>query len=65
MDYASKIFTLLFVVTLIWGLIVNLSPNLPRFPWDINIDRPGFRIYIPITSALVSSVILSILFNLF
>ncbi|MFH0937489.1 MAG: DUF2905 family protein [Candidatus Daviesbacteria bacterium] len=56
---------LLLAVILLEGLIFNLYPNLPRLPGDINIDKPGFRIYIPFISAIIISVLLIILLNFF
>ncbi|MDA8418043.1 MAG: DUF2905 domain-containing protein [Desulfobacteraceae bacterium] len=38
---------------------------LGRLPGDIVIDRPGFKLYVPVTSMLVISLILSLLARLF
>ncbi|MCL4366518.1 DUF2905 family protein [Patescibacteria group bacterium] len=40
-------------------------PNLPRIPGDIYINKFGFRIYIPIISSIVISIILTILLSFF
>lgn len=58
-------FALLGVVFLLLGLFFNLSPNIPRLPGDIYIDRPGIRVYIPVTSAIILSILLTLAFNFF
>jgi len=60
-----KLFTFLGVVFLVLGLLFNLSPNFPKIPGDIYIDKPGLKIYIPFTSAILISVVLTIVFNFF
>ena len=61
----GKLFALLGAIFLLLGLLFNLSPNLPKIPGDIYIDRPGIKIYIPFTSAIVISVIAILIFNFF
>jgi hypothetical protein len=44
------------------GLLLYALPSVPflgRLPGDIRIERPGFRLYIPITSCVVASLILT------
>lgn len=65
MQEIGKIFSLLGVIFLVLGLIINLMPNWPRIPGDIYIDRPNIKIYIPFTSAIVLSVILTLILNFF
>ncbi len=65
MQEIGKLFTLLGLVFLILGLLFNIMPNIPRIPGDIYIERPGLKIYIPFTSAIVISVILTLIFNFF
>ncbi len=65
MENIGKIFSLLGVVFLILGLLFNMMPRLPRIPGDIDIDKPGIKIYIPFTSAIVISVILTLILNFF
>ncbi len=46
------------------GLVLLFGPSVPllgRLPGDLRIDRPGLRIYLPITSSLVVSAALSAL----
>jgi hypothetical protein len=49
------------------GLLWPWLSALPfgRLPGDIVVDRPGFRMYVPFTSMLVLSVVLSGIFWLF
>ena len=49
------------------GLLIYRFPSLPlgRLPGDIRIERPGVRIYLPITTCLVASLVLSGVFWLF
>ncbi|MBI2021751.1 DUF2905 domain-containing protein [Candidatus Daviesbacteria bacterium] len=54
-------FYLLVGVFLVLTLLVNLNPRLPRFPWDILLDRFGFRVYLPVTTAIALTMILTIL----
>jgi hypothetical protein len=44
------------------GLLLYASPSIPilgRLPGDLRIERPGFRLYVPITSCLLISLVLS------
>ena len=50
------------VVLVTLGLLLYASPSIPllgRLPGDIRIERPGFRVYVPITSCIVVSLLLS------
>jgi hypothetical protein len=49
----------LIVAGLLWPWLSKLG--LGRLPGDIVIERDGFRAYIPITTSIVISVILSVL----
>lgn len=48
------------------GLLAHLGALnwLGRLPGDIRIERPNARFYLPITSMIVVSVLLSLLLNL-
>lgn len=61
----GKIFALLGVIFLLLGLLFNLMPHTPRIPGDIYIDRPGIKIYIPFTSAIILSILLTVFLNFF
>jgi hypothetical protein len=50
------------------GALVWASPSIPwlgRLPGDIRIERPGFRFYLPITSCLLISGLVSLGYWLF
>ena len=48
---------------LLWPWLSQLG--LGRLPGDIVIEREGFRVYIPITTCIIISVVISILWYLF
>ena len=48
---------------LLWPWLVKLS--IGKLPGDIVINRPGLKIYVPITSMILLSMVLSILAWLF
>jgi hypothetical protein len=37
-----------------------INPSLPHLPGDIYIDKSGFRAYIPMASAIILAILLSI-----
>ena len=49
---------LLVVVGLLWPWVKNL--HLFQLPGDIVIDRPGFKFFLPITTMVLVSVVLSV-----
>jgi len=45
------------------GLVLTFGPQVPwlgRLPGDIRIERPGFRLYLPITTCLLLSAAVSL-----
>lgn len=54
---------LLLVAGLTWPWLSKLP--LGRLPGDIIIDRPDFKIYLPITTMIVVSAVISLLLWLF
>ena len=50
----------LVVLGLLWPWLTKLG--LGRLPGDIVIERDNFRLYIPITTSLLISVVLSLVF---
>ncbi len=56
------------LVLLLLGLVWLYAPGLlawfGRLPGDVRIEREGFRFYFPLTSMLLVSLVLSLLFNL-
>jgi len=59
----GKVLIILGVVIAAVGLLLQLFPKLPlgRLPGDIFIDRPGLKVFIPITTSIVISVVLSLI----
>lgn len=51
------------LIGLLWPWLSKLP--LGRLPGDILIDRPGFKVYIPITTMLLVSLLISFLLWLF
>jgi len=48
------------------GLALAFGPSwLGRLPGDLRIERPGFAFYLPITTSILLSVLLSLLLWLF
>lgn len=48
---------------LLWPWIVKIP--LGRLPGDILVNRPGLRIFVPITSMLIVSILVSIILWIF
>jgi hypothetical protein len=55
--------TLMIIVGLLWPKLRTLP--LFRLPGDIVIDRPGFKFFFPLTSMIVLSLVISLIFWLF
>jgi len=53
----------LVAVGFLWPYLGRLG--LGRLPGDIVIEREGFRLYLPIVTSLIISVVLTVLFWLF
>ena len=47
------------------GLLIMLGAPIGRLPGDIYVKRPGFSFYFPITTSIVLSIILTLIFALF
>lgn len=60
----SKGLVFLGIIMIIGGLLVHLSfqHKLWPLPGDIVIEKPHLRVYIPLTTSLILSLILTILF---
>ena len=54
---------LLLAAGLVWPWLVKLP--LGRLPGDIVIDRPNLKVYIPITTMIVVSLLISLLLRIF
>ncbi len=54
---------ILILIGLAWPLLQKLG--LGRLPGDISIERDGFRFYFPITTSIIISLLLTLIFWLF
>lgn len=62
MEPVSRLLIIAGLVLVVAGLLVHVAPSIPllgRLPGDIRIERPGLRLYVPLVSCLVVSVVLS------
>ena len=61
MSSVARALIFLGVLFVLLGLVLSALPWLPlgRLPGDLRIERPGLRIYLPITSSLLVSAVLS------
>jgi hypothetical protein len=67
MDF-GRIFIILGVLLLVIGIFLNFSDKIPfigKLPGDILIKKEGFTFYFPLTTSIIISLVLSILFRLF
>lgn len=65
----GRIIIVVGVVLIFIGLVLHYFPNLfsgfGRLPGDIRIQKPGYSFYMPITSMLLLSALISLLFWLY
>lgn len=62
MQTLARILIVAGLAFVVLGLLLYASPSIPllgKLPGDIRIERPGFRLYLPITSCLLVSALLS------
>ena len=55
------------VLLVVLGLVVTLAPQVPwlgRLPGDLRIERPGFRLYLPLATCLLLSAVLTLVLHL-
>lgn len=52
-------------VLVTWGPRIPFLSQLGRLPGDLRIERPGFRLYFPIASSVLVSIVLTVLLSLF
>jgi len=66
MNNLAKIFIILGIIFLIIGLILffikKLPFNLGKLPGDIIIKKENFSFYFPVTTSIIVSIILSLVF---
>lgn len=64
----SRGFVVLGAALVALGLLMPLLRKLPyigRLPGDIRIERPGFTLFLPLTTCILLSVALSLVLRLF
>lgn len=63
----QRILIIVGIVILLAGILWPWLVKIPlgRLPGDIVIDRPGLKVYIPITTMIVISVVISVLLWIF
>lgn len=64
MSNTQKIIVLIGALIILIGLLWPYISKIPlfRLPGDIVVDKPNFKLFIPITSMILLSVILTFLF---
>lgn len=67
MEQFSRLFIVIGIVFVLFGLVMSLGGRLPlgRLPGDIMIKRENFTFYFPVMTGIVISVVLSLLFRLY
>jgi uncharacterized protein HemY len=66
-SYFGKILIFFGVILILFGLIFSFAGKIPylgKLPGDIYIKRENFTFYFPITTCVLISIILSIIFYL-
>ena len=63
----GRLLLVLAVVIAVVGVILILVGRglIPRLPGDISFERGNFRFYFPLGTSIVTSVVLTLLLNLF
>ncbi|HOJ70801.1 MAG TPA: DUF2905 domain-containing protein [Syntrophorhabdaceae bacterium] len=64
----GKMFIIIGVLFIIIGLAFMFGDKIPyigRLPGDIHIKKENFSFYFPITTSIIISIILTILFSIF
>ncbi len=54
---------ILIIIGVAWPLLQKIG--LGRLPGDVSIERDGFRFYFPITTSIIISLLLTLIFWLF
>jgi len=59
----GRLLTVVGLAVAAFGVLLWVGPSVPwlgRLPGDIRIERPGFRLYFPLTTCLVLSAAVSV-----
>ena len=60
----GRMLILLGLALVLVGVLVQIFPGLGRLPGDLRIERPGFALYLPLTTCLLISAVLSLVLHL-
>ena len=63
----GKLLIIVGIVCLLAGLFISYGPKVPflgKLPGDIVIERENFKFYLPLTSSILVSVLLSVILYL-
>jgi len=64
MNAIGRILILLGVVLVVMGVVLLFGPKIPvlgKLPGDISIERKGYALYVPITTCVLISIVLTLL----
>lgn len=64
----GKLILIMGILLVIFGLILQFADRIPfigRLPGDIHVQRKNYNVYFPITTCILLSLILTLLFHLF
>jgi len=68
MPSMGKMLIIFGVILIVIGLVFTYGPKIPwlgKLPGDISIKKDNFSFYFPITTSIIISIILTILFSIF
>jgi len=68
MPSMGKMLIVIGIVLVVMGLVFTYGPKIPwlgKLPGDISVKKDNFSFYFPITTSIIISVILTILFSIF
>ncbi len=68
MPVMGKVFIILGVLFIVIGLVFTFGDKIPflgKLPGDIYIKRERFSFYFPLTTSILISIVLTILFSIF
>ena len=60
----GKIFIIAGAVLIVAGILVQFAPKLPlpgRLPGDIVVDKGNFKLYFPIATSILVSIVISLI----
>jgi len=63
--YIMLIGAIIFLAGLVWYFFGNKLHWIGRLPGDIRIEKENFHFYFPITTMILFSILLTVLFNIF